>query len=158
MSELKVVVFTINKEISGVDSTQVKELIKYEIREKMPNMPHYVDGVVDLRGDIVPVISLNTLFDQGETIITKKTKIIISHYKDRPIGFVVNDINEIVIFGEQDIENIPRIVHKFGKEYIKYVAKKGNKIYAIFDLWDLLTSSEFDALFQKIDELQVALV
>jgi len=62
----------------------------------MPRMPRFIDGVINLRGKVVPVVNLNKRFKLGTWKSAKKTKIIITDIEDKLIGFVVNDVYEII--------------------------------------------------------------
>lgn len=146
MDGIQLVVFTLNDEICGVETTQVKEIVKYESTTKMPNMPKFIDGVISLRGAVVPVVNLNKRFGLGNTEITKKTKIIINDLEGKLIGFIVNDVSEITKLPAQDIEDTPEIIKKIDNSYLKNVGKKGEELISILDLSTILTDTEIKSL------------
>lgn len=149
MEGIQIVVFTLKDEVCGVETTQVKEIVKYESITKMPNMPNFIDGVISLRGTVVPVVNLNKRFGLGNTEITKKTKIIITDLEGKLIGFIVNDVSEIIKLPAQDIENTPEIIKKIDNLYLKYVGKKGEELISILDLSTILTDTEIRNLDKK---------
>ncbi|NLL04633.1 MAG: purine-binding chemotaxis protein CheW [Clostridiaceae bacterium] len=146
MDGIQIVVFTLNDEICGVETTQVKEIVKYESTTKMPNMPKFIDGVINLRGTVVPVVDLNKRFALGNMEITKKTKIIINDIEGKLVGFIVNDVSEITKIPAQDIEDTPEIIKKIDNSYLKNVGKKGEKLISILDLSTVLTDTELNSI------------
>lgn len=146
MEGIQVVVFTLNDEVCGVETTQVKEIVKYESITKMPDMPKFIDGVISLRGTVVPVVNLNKRFGLGETEITKKTKIIINDIEGKLIGFIVNDVSEIIKIPAQDIENTPDLIKETHNSYLKNVGRRGEELISILDFSAILTDTEIKSL------------
>jgi len=146
MEGIQIVVFTLNDEVCGVETTQVKEIVKYESITKMPDMPKFIDGVISLRGTVVPVVNLNKRFGLGDTEITKKTKIIINDIEGKLVGFIVNDVSEIIKIPAEDIENTPDLIRDTHNVYLKNVGKKGDQLISILDLSAILTDTEVKSL------------
>ena len=146
MEGIQLVVFTLNDEVCGVETTQVKEIVKYESIAKMPDMPKFIDGVISLRGTVVPVVNLNKRFGLGDTEITKKTKIIINDIEGKLVGFIVNDVSEIIKIPAEDIENTPDLIRDTHNVYLKNVGKKGDQLISILDLSAILTDTEVKSL------------
>ncbi|RCX16649.1 purine-binding chemotaxis protein CheW [Anaerobacterium chartisolvens] len=146
MSELQIVVFSLNNDLCGADTLQIKQIIKYQEVTKMPQMPEFVDGVVNLRGNVVPIINLNKRFSLGDTEITKKTKVLISEVDGQFIGYIVNDVYELMKLEEEEIEVLPDILRQAGNKYLKSVGKKGEKIISILDLSSILDRNELQTL------------
>ena len=149
MEAIQIVVFSLNDETCGVDTSQVKEIIMYENLTKMPKMPDFVDGVINLRGAVVPVVNLNKRFELGDIEISKKTKIIITQLQNRPIGFIVNNVFEIFKLAPENIESTPKLIQKVDNAYLKCVGKKGDKLISILDLDAILTDIELRKLEQS---------
>ncbi|HHX18220.1 MAG TPA: purine-binding chemotaxis protein CheW [Clostridium sp.] len=149
MKEMQIVVFTLNGEVCGVDASQVKEIVKFEGLTKMPKMPKFIDGILNLRGIVVPVVNLIKRFNLGNEEITKKTKIIIIEVEEKLIGFIVDDVTEILKLSSQNIESTPDIIQKSYNHYLEYVGKKDDKLISILDLTNVLTDTELDKLDQE---------
>lgn len=139
MQEKQVAVFSLNNLVCGIDTVQVHTIMRYMNVEKAPRMPKFVEGIINLRGTVVPIINLNSRFDQGEFIKDKKTKVIVSDIDGKLVGFVVNDVNEIRKFTEDEIEKAPSVL---SNTYLQEVAKAGDKLVCILDFNRLLTDSE----------------
>jgi purine-binding chemotaxis protein CheW len=142
MTNLQIVVFTLNSETCGAETEQVKQIIKYQELIKVPEMLEFVEGILVLRGVEVPIINLNKRLGFGETVINKKTKIILTEIDNKLIGFIVNDIVELMKYVEEDIEILPGIINEAGNTYMSRVVKKDDSIISILDLSLILTQSE----------------
>lgn len=100
MSEIAA--FKIKDEEFALDIQDVQEIIKYTQVTPIPEAPEFVDGLINLRGAVIPIISLpNRLGFEKE--ITSKSKILICDLKGEKIGLFVDDVNEIMFINEQDI-------------------------------------------------------
>jgi len=146
VKEMQIVVFTLIGEICGVDASQVKEIVKFEGLAKMPKMPKFIEGIINLRGMVIPVVNLSKRFSAGELEVTKKTKIIIIEAGEKLIGFIVDDVTEILKLSSQNIEATPDIIQKSYNHYLEYVGKKGEKLISILNLANILTDAELDKL------------
>lgn len=149
MKDMQIVVFNLSGEVCGVDTSQVKEIIKFEELTKMPKMPDFIDGILNLRGMVVPVVNLTKRFNLDKTEITKKTKIIIIEVEEKLIGFIVDDVTEILKLSSKDIESTPDIIQKSYNHYLEYVGKKDDRLISILDLTNVLTDKELDKLDQE---------
>ncbi len=144
MADLQIVVFDLIDELCGVETDQVNEIVKYQEVTKVPEMPDFIEGIINLRGHVVPIINLNKRFHLGQPESDKSTKIIITSIEDQQIGFVVDNVIEIVRLSPEDTEATPELIKKWGKKYIKYVAKIRDKLVNILDLRSILTEEEIE--------------
>lgn len=142
MAELQLVVFKLGKEEYGVEIMQVQEISPYQKPTKVPNSPDVVEGIVNLRGDVIPVVSLKKKFHLEDTEITELTRLIVINNGDRRTGFVVDDASEVITVSDKDIEEAPPMVVGTDKKYIQGVGKVDNRILIILNLHMLLTEEE----------------
>lgn len=142
MAELQLVVFKLDKEEYGVDIMQVQEISPFQKLTKVPNSPAFVDGIVNLRGDVIPVVSLKKKFNLAETEVTELTRLIVINNGSRRTGFVVDDASEVITITDKDIEEAPPMVVGADRKYIQGVGKVGQRILIILDLHKLLTEEE----------------
>jgi purine-binding chemotaxis protein CheW len=140
--ENQVVVFSLNNQMCGVDTSQVQEIIRCQDIVKVPDMPDFIDGIINLRGKVVPIVNLNMRFELGETKITDNTKIIVTNINDILTGFIVNDVTGILRFSEEEIENTPAILLNGKNPYLKGVGKKDDMLISMLDLGKILTEGE----------------
>lgn len=146
MKETLLVVFSLNNELCGVDVSQVQEIISYQEASTVPDMPDFVEGIVNLRGSVVPIVNLNKRFGNGEKKADDNTKIVITGAEGKKVGFIVNDVAEIVKFTEEEIETSPSILSMSGSSYLKGIGKKDNALISILDMENILNKDEIDKL------------
>ena len=149
MSELQIVVFSLNGQLFGAEASQVFQIIRYQEITKVPGMPKFIEGVLNYRGKVLPVISLNKRFELGETVVGKKTKIIVSKIDNKLAGFIVNDVAEIKSFTGDQLEPVP-VIGGQTAGFLKEVAKNGDKLISVIDLEKVLKDSEIKKLSVKM--------
>ncbi len=154
MSELQVVVFRLNDQLYGAEAFQVYQIIKYQVPVKVPKMPVYIEGMINYRDTVLPVIDLSRRFDVGKTEITKTTKIIVAKADNKFLGFVVNDVTEIIKLEESEIEEAPNVLKSTSGAYLKKIAKKGENLISIIDLYSVLDKNELEGLHDEMMEEQ----
>lgn len=142
MAEHQFVVFKLNKEEYGIEIMQVQEISPYQKATSVPNAPVFVDGIINLRGEVIPVINLKRQFNIAETEITEQTRLIVVNSGRRRIGFVVDDASEVITMAEDNIEEVPPMIVGDNKKYLKGVGKIENRILIILDLQQLFTVEE----------------
>ena len=142
MADIQIVVFDLIDELCGVETTQVSEIVKYQEVTKVPEMPDFIEGIINLRSHVVPIINLNRRCHLGESADISATKVIITNIDGQQIGFIVDNVIEIVRLTPEDSEEAPEIIKKWGKKYIKYVGKVNGKLVNILDFSKILSEEE----------------
>lgn len=150
MSDLQVVIFDINGQMFGADAAQVFQIIKYQEPTKIPKMPRFIDGILNFRDTVLPVINLAKRFDMGDIAINKKTKILVARIEDKYAGFIVNDVSEIIRFADNEIEPAPPMINAETAAYLKKVAVRGETLISVIDLERILNDSEIKKLSDSI--------
>ncbi len=150
MSILKLVVFGLDNQLFGADSSQVFQIIRYQELTKLPRMPKFMEGIMDFRGNVLPVVSLSKRFELGvANEVTEKSKILVVSIGDKFAGFIVDDVNEILTVAEEDIEPAPLMMMEETYTYLKNIAKKGDKLISIIDMEKILNDKEVKKLDVK---------
>lgn len=142
MTENQFVVFKLGEERYGVDILNVNTISELMDITKVPDAPNYVKGIINLRGDIIPVINLKSRFNIPETEIDEETRIIIYAIDGVLIGFLVDEASQVLRIDSKDIESTPVILRGGDREYISGVAKYENKIIILLDFAKVLNDSE----------------
>ncbi len=142
MAGQQLVIFNINGENFGVEITQVKEIIKPMEIFKVPNTPDYIEGLINLRGKVHTVFNMRKKFGLPTIDFDDNTKIIIVSVNSMLIGFIVDEVNEIVRVEEEQMENAPQAISSVSLKYITGVAKIGERIILILDLSSALSLAE----------------
>ncbi|WP_295161518.1 chemotaxis protein CheW [uncultured Brachyspira sp.] len=126
----------------AIDIMQAKEIIKMEKITLIPNAPEFVEGVINLRGNIIPIIDLKKRFNLEETEGDKNTGIIIVKIEDVDMGIIIDAISKVVSISNSDIQPPPPVLSGIGQKYIKGVGKLEDKLLVVLDLEKLFASDE----------------
>lgn len=146
MAETRIVVFNLNGQACGVDTDQVIQILKYYEPNSAEQVAECFDGVIDLRGNTVPVMDLNKRFGSLASEPTKKTKIIISSTEIGYIGYIVDDVSEIMVVEPNEMEQPPEFVFKGQRRFIRFVAKKNDRLIPVYDFANVLSAEEIATL------------
>ena len=140
--------FKIGQEEYGVDILQVKTIERMMPITRVPKAPKFVEGVINLRGEIVPVIDLRKRFDlpSGET--TENTRIIIVSVNEITVGMIVDSATEVVQLSQDAIEPAPSITSSIDSNYLDGVGKIDGKLLILLNVAKLLKPQEIDQLAQ----------
>lgn len=153
MAMVKQVLFCIGEETYGVEVTHVKGIEKYLNMVPIPNAPSYIEGIINLRGDIIPIISMRVKFGLPKKDVTEDTKLIIVKSKDVLIGVEVDSVQEIVEIAEEDISQPPVIIKNEKTSYIDKVAHVNDGLVILLDLDGILSNQEQESLQQLLKEV-----
>ncbi|HHW32333.1 MAG TPA: purine-binding chemotaxis protein CheW [Clostridiaceae bacterium] len=150
MKDMQVLFFNLNdNQVFGVDAMQIKEIISYDDIYKMEDIPEFTEGIVNIRGTDTLVVSMNKKLGFGEEKITEKTKIIIGNGGNGNLGFVVNDVREVLNIGGQNIKALPKIVLNSSNSYLDFICIKGEELVYIINLDKIMDSNELNDLLAK---------
>lgn len=150
--EKQLVVFKLFKEEFAVEITQVREIIKPPNITKLPHLSEFVEGVTNIRGDIVPVVSLRKRFGITEEGATGETRVIIVDLHENRVGFVVDAVTEVLRLPQSAIEPPPKTFAGLKADYLNGVGKLDDRLIILLDVNHILSSSEQIQL-QGIEEV-----
>ena len=139
---LQLVTFEIGEEEFGIDILKVQEIIRTMAITKVPNSPPHVEGVINLRGKVIPVIDLRSRFMMEYRQHDNQTRIIVVDLHRVVIGFVVDGVSEVLRIQSSTVEPPPPVVSGIESEYIKGVGKLDNRLLILLDLDKLIPIEE----------------
>ncbi len=131
---LQLVVFNIGKELYGVGIEAVHEIVKVPDITEVPDAPAFLQGVINLRGKIVPVVDLRTRMNLDSKEKTKSSRVLITENDGRLIGLLVDAVSEVLKLHPDAVEAPPEMVASVGVEYITGVAKMGENLIILLNL------------------------
>ena len=134
--------FQLGDELYGVDILRVQELKGYTAVTKIPNMPSYIKGVMNLRGTIVPVVELRTTFGMATVDYTMLSVIVVVVVRDRIMGLVVDSVSDVLNISQKDIQAPPEFGTKVDVSFLNGIAKCGDKLVALLNIDRLLSENE----------------
>lgn len=145
-SLIQLVTFKIGDEEFGVDILKVQEIIRMMPITKVPNAPAFVEGVINLRGKVIPVIDMRKRFGMAASAHNDQTRIEVMDLQGQVVGFVVDAVSEVLRIKESTVEPPPPVVAGIGSEYMRGVGKLEDRLLILLDLDKLLDEKELDSL------------
>ncbi|HUI69634.1 MAG TPA: chemotaxis protein CheW [Spirochaetia bacterium] len=132
--------FAVGEEVYGFELQHVKEVIRMREITWLPETPSYVQGIINLRGQVIPVIDLREKFGLPSTEATAETRVIVVEVEESVVGMVVDSADEVVRLPESQFEPPPTVLSKESQSYITAVGKQEDRLITLLDVKRLLKS------------------
>jgi purine-binding chemotaxis protein CheW len=155
--EEQYVTFQLDAQEYGAPISQVQEIIRVPQIFAVPRAPEFVDGVISIRGEIVPVVDLRKRFGLEERSLGETNRIIVVDLGDTRTGLVVDAVREVLGLSRRDIEEVPEVFTESGEaDFLKGIgkARQGERILILLDLLRLLSREERDELKHFSSEVE----
>lgn len=150
--ENQVVIFKLADEEFAVDICQVKEIVKIIPATVIPRSPDFIEGVINLRGQILVVIDLAKRLKLIPKPHNDKTRIIVVEVEDNIVGMIVDEVSEVLRISQDKIVRTPQIIDSdVNQKYITGVAKFDSRLLILIDLLAIFSAEEMDHL-RKVEE------
>ena len=152
---LQLVAFKIGRELYGVGIESIREIVRFPEITEVPDAPAFLEGVINLRGKIVPVIDLRKRLGIGGEGNTRSTRVLITENGRSMIGLHVDSVSEVLRIQPDDIEEPPEMVSAIGVEYITGVAKVAERLIILLDLKKILSVADLKKLVTGVERVAV---
>lgn len=149
---LQLVGFRLGNEEYGIDILKVQEINRIADITRIPQSPDFVEGVINLRGNVIPIIDLRKRFNMPEREHDRQTRIVVGEIDGRTVGLVVDAVSEVIRLPANTIEPAPKIVSKDQADYITGIGKLDDRLLMLLDIDKILTVSDKDKLFEMAAE------
>lgn len=126
----------------GVPITQVQEIITMTRPTQLPQAPDFVEGLINLRGRIIPIIDLKKRFQMGTSDITNDTRSVVVEVEGQTVGIIVDEVSEVLRLANSDIEPAPAIIGGITAEYLTGVGKIEGRLLILLDMNKILSDQE----------------
>ena len=140
--ELQLVAFRLGNETYAVDIQQVQEIIRMQHITKVPGAPSFVEGVINLRGRVIPVIDLRRRLGLPQGEQTGETRIVVVEVPPHRVGMVVDAVEEVFRIQEEEIEPPSPLVASIEEKYVRGVGKSGDRLIILLRLEEILKREE----------------
>jgi len=140
--ELQIVGFRIGRETFGLPISLVHEIVRPPEITNVPHAPEYVEGVMNLRGRIVPVIDLRRRFGGTAIANSRKNRVLVVDVESRAVGLIVDSASEVLKISDAQIEPPPNVLTDAATSYVTGVAKHQGRLIILVDLKRILQSGE----------------
>ncbi len=138
----QIVGFRLANEEYGVDIMRVQEIILMGQITRMPGVPEYICGLINLRGHVIPIVDLRKRFDLAVSAIDENTRIIVVNVGSRTIGMVVDAVNEVLRINAEQIEPPPPSITGIDHVYLRGLVKFKDKLLILLNIEDVLSEKE----------------
>lgn len=153
-TQIQLVTFQISDELYGIDIMDVKEIVRVQEIRPIPNSPLYVEGLFNLRGEIIPIISLHKRFHLKKAQLGEDEELlsgfIIIDIDGMKLGVIIDKVERVVSISPDDIQPPPQMLSGIGAQYIQGVVNREGKYLILLDIQKLFSAKELS----KIDEMR----
>jgi purine-binding chemotaxis protein CheW len=148
---IQLVSFMLDNEEYGVEVLKVREIIRIPPITKMPNAPEFVEGIINLRGKVIPIISMRKRFGLSDAEQTNLTRIMVMDAPAGLTGFIVDGVSEVIRIHSGEIQPPPALAGNIDQKYLTGVFSHDDRLLIILDT-DLMFSHEEQTLFSALQE------
>lgn len=140
---IQLVSFSLDDEEYGVNVLKVREIIRMPIITRVPNTPHYVQGVINLRGKVIPIIGMRARFGLNAAPHDNYTRIMVMDVSGELMGFIVDSVSEVIRISANEIQPSPAVVSSnIDQECIAGVINQPDRLLVLLNLENMFTPEE----------------
>lgn len=150
---IKIIVFQLNGQEYGADIQQISSIEKLGKVVELPQTSDFIKGVINLRGQVTPVIDLKNRMNLGEAITTDETRVLIASIEENvQVGLIVDTATDVIDVDQNVIEKTPTMVNNVNTAYLKGVVKLENRLLLLLDLARVLNYQEVNEVKQAVTQ------
>lgn len=152
--DMQIVLFKVSKVNYGVDVAQVQGVLDLPKITEVPNSPYYVEGVTNLRGEVIPVIDLKKRFNISDKISEEDIKMMVIGQGKEAVGITVDAVLEVMDIANEDIEDVPDLFSNVEVDSILGVARQKEDLIILLDLMKMVESTDLsfaDSMTPELD-------
>ncbi len=131
---MQLVSFKLSDETYGIEITKIREIILVGEITRVPETPHYIKGLINLRSSVIPVIDLRARFSLAENELTQDSRIMVLNVGRRTIGIVVDSVNEVLRVAQDQISPAPPTVASLGNQYMTGLVRLEEQLLILLDV------------------------
>ena len=130
--------FVVNNETYGIDIKYVRQIIGVQKITTIPNQPKYLKGVINLRGEIVPVMDVSLRFGKDEIAFDDRTCFIVVDIDNTTVGLIVERVSEVIVLNDENISDPPDFNNEMSNRFVRGIGKIGDEVYILLNSSELL--------------------
>lgn len=139
---VQLILIRIGTSFYAIDIMKIVEIVKYSPVTKIPKAPEFLEGIIDLRGMIIPVVDMRKRFEIQAEKANEKIRIVIVKVVDKTAGLIVDEVREVLKVASDRVMPPPKIVQGIESEYLSNVVSDKGRIILVLDLDRILTTTE----------------
>lgn len=140
--EAQLVAFNLGNEIYGVDIAGVREIIRMQAVTQVPRAPDFVEGVINLRGKVIPVIDLRKRLGLPLKSLTREARISVVEIDRQHIGLIVDGVSEVLRIPAESVEPPSAVITTVDSDYLRGIAKLNERLIILLDIERVLSRKE----------------
>ncbi len=138
----KLVTFRLGEDLFAADIYSVERVLRYTAPTPVPDMPSYIEGVMDYQGQVVPIVNLRLRFELPAAPVVGETRTLVLNVGGEWIGVVVDGVTEVASYDRAAVSPPPKLFRGLAAEYLKGIVRRGERLVIFLDVDQLLSSSE----------------
>lgn len=138
----KLVTFRLGEDLFAADIFSVERVLRYTAPTPVPDMPSYIEGVMDYQGQVVPIVNLRLRFELPAAPVVGETRTLVLNVGGEWIGVVVDGVTEVASYDRAAVSPPPKLFRGLAAEYLKGIVRRGERLVIFLDVDKLLSSSE----------------
>ncbi|MBN1243583.1 MAG: chemotaxis protein CheW [Spirochaetales bacterium] len=153
-TQIQLVTFQLSEELYGIDIMDVKEIVRVQDIRPLPNAPGYIEGLFNLRGEIIPIINLHKRFHLKKAQLGEDEQLlsgfIIIDIERMKLGIIIDKVERVISIEVNDIQPPPQMLSGIGAEYIQGVVNQEKGYLILLDIRKIFSAKEL----QKLEEIR----
>jgi purine-binding chemotaxis protein CheW len=145
-TEKQLVVFNLGEEVYAIDINMVREIIQMQTITRVPGTPHSVEGVINLRGAVIPIVDLRKKFHLNKVSKDKDTRIVVVSCKGQDVGVIVDSVAEVLRISVDSIEPSSSVFNEDHLEHLQGIVKLENRLVILLDMDQVLSRQDIVAI------------
>jgi purine-binding chemotaxis protein CheW len=149
-NSMQLVTFQLGHELYGIDIMDVEGIVRVQDIRPIPNAPYFVEGIFNLRGEIIPVINLHKRFHLNSAELSEEDKLlsgfIIIRFEQMKMSIIIDKVSRVVTIGMSEIQSPPQMISGIGSEYINGVVHKDTGYLIILDVRRIFNPKELQII------------
>jgi purine-binding chemotaxis protein CheW len=138
----KLVTFRLGEDLFAADIYSVERVLRYAAPTPVPDMPDYIEGVMDYQGRVVPLVNLRLRFELPAAAVAGETRTLVLNVAGEWIGIVVDAVTEVAAYDKAAVSPPPKLFRGLSADYLKGIVRRGDRLVIFLDVEQLLSSSE----------------
>lgn len=144
----QVVSFILHGEEYAVEITKVKEIILHDGVTKVPQMPDFIEGIINLRGTVIPVIDLRKRFGLPCPVSDDHTRIVVTRMEERIVSLIVDSVSQVLKIPQSSIQPPPDTIAGLAGEYLTGIGKVDDRLIILLDIEKIMSDDEMNSLLK----------
>jgi purine-binding chemotaxis protein CheW len=137
----KLVTFRLGEDLFAADIFSVERVLRYTTPTPVPDMPPYIEGVMDYQGHVVPIVNLRLRFELPAAPAGGETRTLVLNVAGEWIGIVVDGVTEVASYDKAAVSAPPKLFRGLSAEYLKGIVRRGDRLVMFLDVSHLLSST-----------------